>query len=380
MNKKNYTLLSAICIIGIILVFQANTLSYSIREKINNILIEAIDADLLHRMETANIQFRSGSFYMPEEEMPEGIRIITKAGPSFMPYNSSNNIRKTVLLDKKKVHQSAMYLLNPVNIQVFDSIFRSKTSKKSIKTSLHYRNDKNIATNSPSSLDFFSLHMHTKEIPLDIEEKLTIKATLLLSPIWIIKQMPSMMRCTSILFITLSLLFFKRNINWLTLARLGKTETEKLSPHKTPQTLSTDIAPVKTSQLVIETTIHKKIMPLCQSSKSLRKIGNGYFQVGNILLNTNDRILMDCTGKKIGLSNRKEYDLLYAFLEADNHFLSHTEVANILQLEKYSSESKRSCIWRLRGFLRTDPNILISSKRYHGYTLLLKQDSEKKEK
>lgn len=380
MNKKNYTLLSAICIIGIILVFQANTLSYSIREKINNILIEAIDADLLHRMETANIQFRSGSFYMLEEEMPEGIRIITKAGPSFMPYNSSNNIRKTVLLDKKKVHQSAMYLLNPVNIQVFDSIFRSKTNRKSIKTSLHYRNDKNIATNSPSSLDFFSLHMHTKEIPLDIEEKLTIKATLLLSPIWIIKQMPSTMRCTSMLFITLSLLFFMRNINWLTLARLGKTETEKLSPHKALQTLSTYVAPVKTNQLAIETTIHKKIMPLCQSSKSLRKMGNGYFQVGNMLLNTNDRILMDCTGKKIGLSNRKEYDLLYAFLEADNHFLSHTEVANILQLEKYSSESKRSCIWRLRGFLRTDPNILISSKRYHGYTLLLKQDSEKKEK
>lgn len=354
MKYKKGIFLTAAFVAGIVLLFQIQTVFRPIKEEINFLLKEAVDTDLFERMQEAGINPRT-NFTPSLENVRTRLQIISEHKNVWIPYNTINKMESEIL-DEKRIHQTVMSLSNPIDIGRLDSTFHSKLqirSLRALKTSLCLVNDK-AELYTPGSNKF--LFFRSDTIYLDVEKKLKVQVSLIPSPAWIILRTPFPAKFTGIIFIILFLL------NVWVVFRSKPVAARKLLTYRKIKMLPPHVT------AWYKQPTQKAIMPVCHLSTEISKMENGYYCIGNIVFDSNHKILINYKGERKNISKRKECDLLKAFLEAPEYTLEHSEVRSVLQLTSYSNESVRTTIFRLRQYIRSG-TVSISAIRSQGYKL-----------
>lgn len=119
-------------------------------------------------------------------------------------------------------------------------------------------------------------------------------------------------------------------------------------------------------------TVNSELMYL---SDVVEYLSDGNYRIGNLLLNTTRKILIDYSGNRIELGRRQEYVILEAFITAPGHYLSREDIREIRQMHfgvLSNDKQINTCVSRVRKLLRTrDHRLDILPKRTDGYTLVL---------
>lgn len=324
-----------------------------VKEEIDSLLKETVDADLFERMQQAKANPRT-SFTPSLESGNTHIKIISAHEDIAIPFNAKNK-RETEILDEKRIHHTVMNLLNPIDISRLDSAFNTLLQQKSIralKTCVCFIDNEKISYTSGSN-SFLIFRSDT--LILDMEKKLKVQISLIPSPGWIADRTPLTTKFTGIACILLFLSNF--------LIRSGRKPVyQKRLPYRRINMLPPHVVPW------YKKPTQKAIMPVCHLSTDICKIENGFYCIGNMIFDSERKILINHMGERKNIRKRKECELLQALLDAPEFMLSHKDVKTVLQLTMYSPESVRTTIYRLRKYLSSG-TVSVKSIRSQGYKL-----------
>lgn len=392
MKTIKLLLLFGLIIVGTTITIQVASIFNNLKSEMNLVLTDAINTDLNRRVSSSDLGVRvGGNSSAPVHS--KGIPISEANKKEFIPYNETIR-RENLVFNDNIFHQTVLRKLNPIDASTLENIFHSAMEKKGYiaKTSIRYTD---ITSNKTHYSKPYLITISSSVIKLGVTNEMEVQAYIRPSIQWILNSISATLWFSIILFITLGSILlcysviYKRFKSRITLKILSDNNTynEDIQEVDDIQTEPT-VVEIQTYQDILVNTAPSdiirtdtnqssnekvnintpKAVPI-SSKKSIEKLENGNYQIGNFILDTTIKCLI-FNGESIYIGRRKEYILLFSLLSAPNYYLTTKEVADKLGITNYKYNNRlNEVVSRLRTFLKPDPNLSVVYKDRNGYAL-----------
>ncbi|WP_106831991.1 hypothetical protein [Parabacteroides pacaensis] len=194
MTSKTFVTSSRILIVAIFIIgiYHYTNDLITLKYHLNEILQAAVKVDLSIRMTSPKVNVRKGtiSSFPIDSLKGKGILMQIDEKDHFYPYPDKET-QRIVKIDQSAIGQTAIRVLNPIQLAQLDSIFLSLLKEKNwkVETGLLYTDSiRQINLHSNKDLSIYSSLLHTDIFPLGIEKEMTVQAFVRFHPHWILQK------------------------------------------------------------------------------------------------------------------------------------------------------------------------------------------------